>query len=349
MVLDVSGIPGEVAVGQTTVTFTPTNWATPQTITVSGIDDLIIDGDQSGDVSISVSQDSDPAFRDLENQVVHVTNQDDDVAGLTIVETNGTRVSETGSVDTFTVRLSRGPLGDVELSVVSQDLDEAAVDTDSLTFTQENWDEPQVVRVMGIDDNVVDGDRTAEIVLSVLPTSHSSYVGLPSESVEVVTEDDDIAAFVVTEPAAAVDESGTTTTFEVRLDREPLTNVFVDVASQDLSEADVSPGQLTFTSTNWNQPQTVTILGLDDFVVDGAQTSSITVSVGAGSDAAFANVPEQSVDVVTEDDDFAGFSIGGIEDPMTVSEDGTTIRTIMAVLDADPTTGAVLQLSLIHI
>ena len=36
---------GEGTVSPTILTFTPTNWATPQTVTVTGTDDIGIDGD----------------------------------------------------------------------------------------------------------------------------------------------------------------------------------------------------------------------------------------------------------------------------------------------------------------
>ena len=59
---------------------------------------------------------------------------DDDVAGFTIVELEGsTSVTEAGTTDTFTVVLDAQPDSDVVLSIISSDTGEATV-TSSLTF-----------------------------------------------------------------------------------------------------------------------------------------------------------------------------------------------------------------------
>ena len=41
-------------------------------------------------------------------------------------------------------------------------------------------------------------------------------------------------------------------------------DVVLNVTSGDTGEATVSPSTLTFTAANWNQPQTVTVTGVDD-------------------------------------------------------------------------------------
>ena len=75
--------------------------------------------------------------------------------GFTIAETEGeTRVSESGTSDTFTVVLDAEPCSNVVLRVTSQDTGEAVVDQASLTFTPHNWDEPQTVTVTGVDDDL---------------------------------------------------------------------------------------------------------------------------------------------------------------------------------------------------
>ena len=62
---------------------------------------------------------------------------------------------------------------------------------------------------------------------------------------------DDAAGFTITEiggGSTSVNESGTTDTFTVVLDSQPLTNVVLTVASSNTGEATVSPATLTFTS-----------------------------------------------------------------------------------------------------
>ena len=95
-------------------------------------------------------------------------------------------------------------------------------------------------------------------------------------------------------------ESGTTDSFTVVLTAQPTSNVVLSVISGDPGQASVSPETLTFTTANWNVTQTVTVTGLDDALVDGAQNTTVTVSVlDASSDDTFDGVSDQTVTVAT--------------------------------------------------
>ena len=93
----------EATVDKALLTFTPDNWDTAQTVTVTGVDDPAVDGDQSTTITVSVDDDnSDNAFDPLADQTVLVTTTDDDVADFTVTETSGsTSVSESGTTDTL--------------------------------------------------------------------------------------------------------------------------------------------------------------------------------------------------------------------------------------------------------
>ena len=92
------------------------NWNTPQTITVTGVNDgTLIDGNQDTNVTVSIDDaNSDDGFDALEDQTVVVTTTDDDIPEFTVTETNGsTAVAESGTTDTFTVVLDAQPETDV--------------------------------------------------------------------------------------------------------------------------------------------------------------------------------------------------------------------------------------------
>ncbi|MDC0096706.1 lamin tail domain-containing protein [bacterium] len=97
-------------------------------------------------------------------------------------------------------------------------------------------------------------------------------------------------------------EDGTTATFTAVLDAAPAGDVVVDITSGDPGEVTVSPSQLTFTTINWDTPQTITATGVDDSDLDGDIDVTITVAVDdANSDAAYAGISETTT--VTNDDD----------------------------------------------
>ena len=310
----VSSDTGEATVSAGTLTFTNGNWDTPQTITITGVDDDLVDGSQTTTTTLSVvDASSDNDFDGVADQTVSIETTDDDSVGFTLVETGGsTSVSETGSTDTFTVVLNVQPTSDVVISVVSSDTGEATVSAGTLTFTNGNWDTPQTITITGVDDDPIDGDQTATVTVSIVDgSSDDDFDSVPDRTVSVTTTDDDVAGFTIAESSGStsVAETGTTDTFTIVLNAQPDSDVVFAISSSDTGEATVT-STLTFTNANWDTPQTVTVTGVDDNLVDGTISSTITVSINDGSsDNNFDAVADQTVSATTTDDDVAGFTI----------------------------------------
>ncbi|MFL2992097.1 MAG: hypothetical protein ACJZ2H_01255 [Acidimicrobiales bacterium] len=231
--------------------------------------------------------------------------------GSRVAETNGgTSVAESGNTDTFSIVLNAQPSSDVAFSISSGDTGEATV-TSTLTFTSANWDTAQTVTVTGIDDDLIDGTQSTIMTIAVIDAaSDDDFDSVSDQTVSVTTTDDDVAGFTIAETggSTSVAESGNTDTFTVVLDAEPVSDVVLTITSSDTGEATVTSA-VTFTSGNWDTPQTVTVTGADDDLIDGTITSTITVSVNDGSsDDNFDSVSDQTVSVTTTDDDVAGFT-----------------------------------------
>jgi hypothetical protein len=343
--------PGEAEVSPTTLTFRPADWDVPKTITVSGADDDLVDGSQTSTVTLRVDEErSDESYHGFADQSVTVTTLDDDGAGLVVSESQGsTEVTEGGSVDAFTVVLTAQPTSDVVVRVTSADVGEATASPSTLIFTPADWSTSQPVSVRGVDDDVTDGDIVTIITVSVdAGASAPEYGSVTGATVEVTTLDDDPLEgnFAVTESGGGtvVAEGGTTDDFTVVLTVQPTSNVVLGVTSGDPSEAVVSPSTLTFTPSDWDEPQTVTVTGADDEVVDGDQETTVTVAVNAGaSDDAFDGAASQTVLVTTTDDDAAGFTLADTADLTVTEGGGTDAFTVM--LDAEPVSGVVLTVT----
>jgi 6-phosphogluconolactonase (cycloisomerase 2 family) len=344
----VSSDPGEASVDVSSLTFTPGTWQTPQTVTVTGVDDGLADGDQNVAVRLSIDDaNSDDAFDGLSDKIVPVTTSDNDVASFQIIESGGaTEVGESGGTDSFEVVLGVTPLASVVLTVASEDEGEVTVNKASLTFTPENWSTPQVVTVTGVDDHVVDGDQTILIRLSVLDAaSHSRFDPLSDQTLPVTTSDNDPAGFTVNEidSETIVSEAGDSDYLIVYLNAAPLSNVVLSVQSEDLGEVIADPTTLTFTPGNFAAPQLVTVQGVDDAIADGPQVTQLVLAViDEESDDAFDTVPTQSVSVTTTNDDPAGFALVASGGMTTVSESGTT-DVLYVSLDQAPAGNVVLD------
>ena len=71
---------GEGTVSPFRLTFTPANYNVPQVVTVTGVDDAVVDGDQAYTIVTGAILSSDPEFNGIDPADVGVTNTDDDSA-----------------------------------------------------------------------------------------------------------------------------------------------------------------------------------------------------------------------------------------------------------------------------
>jgi hypothetical protein len=76
-------------------------------------------------------------------------------------------------------------------------------------------------------------------------------------------------------------EAGDTATFTMRLDSQPSATVAVSVFSSNTNEATISVLSMSFGVDDWNAAQTVTVIGMDDDVVDGDSDLNITFVSGS--------------------------------------------------------------------
>lgn len=343
-----SGDLGEVTVDVDTLTFTSADWNSPQTVTVTGVDDFLVDGNQLTNITLAVEVVlSDLAFSGVASQAVPVTTTDNDVVDVLVTEVGGTLVSESGTTDTFSVVLGAQPLTNVVITVTNGDATEMSLNATTLTFTNANWNVPQVVTVTGVDDPTLDGNQISTVTLAVNDAaSDDVFDSVPNRTVSVTTTDNDAAGFLIVETSGTiVSESGTTDSFTVVLTTQPLTDVVFSVISGDTGEATVNVATLTFTSGNWNSPQTVTVTGVDDPTVDGSQVTTITVSVvDASSNDGFDSQADQTVSATTTDNDIAGFTVSQSGGTTSVNESGTT-DSFTVVLNAQPLTNVVITVN----
>src|SRR5207249_5517585 len=98
-------------------------------------------------------------------------------------------------------------------------------------------------------------------------------------------------------------ESGGTDTFTVVLDKQPTADVTIPISSSDLTEGTVSPSSLTFTTNNWNVPQTVTVTGVDDAIVDGTVAYTIILGAATSADSNYNGLDPADVSVANADNE----------------------------------------------
>lgn len=330
-----------VVTGGGSLTFTTVNWSTPQTVTVTGQDDFLADGDI--DYTILVTTDDtntlDAAYDAVDPSDVSVTNTDSEVSGVAVSAISGS-TTEAGGTATFTVVLDAQPSGNVQIDTQSSDSTEGTVTSGSvLTFTTVNWDTPQMVTVTGVDDGVDDGDVGYSILVTTndAGSADNSYDAIDPSDVAVTNVDNDTAAITVSTISGATTEAGGTATFTVVLNAQPTHDVSIGLSSSDATEGTISVASLTFTNANWDTPQTVTVTGVDDMLDDGNMGYSIVTAAAVSEDVLYNNVNPANVSVNNTDNDTAGATIVESAGDTAVAEEGATSDDFTLVLDSLPT------------
>ena len=106
------------------------------------------------------------------------------------------------------------------------------------------------------------------------------------------------AKLVFSETSLYVLEGGTAE-YTVKLDAEPSEGATVGLESSNTHAVTVHPASLTFTTTNWNVPQTVTVTGVQD-----ADRAHETVIITHYTSDQKVLLPEDSMTVKTIEDDY---------------------------------------------
>ena len=203
----------------------------------------------------------------------------------------------------------------------------------------------QTVTVTGVDDDVVDGDVAYTIVTAAATSADSAYNGLDADDVSVTNSDNDDAAGITVSPTSGLitTEAGGTAQFSVVLNSQPTADVTIAISSSDTSEGTTDVSSLTFTSSNWDVAQTVTVTGVDDDVVDGDVAYTILTAAASSSDSAYNGLDADDVSVTNSDDDAAGITVSPTSGLITTEAGGTAQFSV--VLNSQPTADVTIAIS----
>src|SRR6185295_3925297 len=123
------------------------------------------------------------------------------------------------------------------------------------------------------------------VVTSAATSGDTNYSNLNPSDVSITNSDNDTAGVTVSPTSGlATSETGGTDTFTVVLNSQPTANVTIALSSSNTAEGTISASSLTFTTANWNTPQTVTITGVNDAVDDGDVAYTVVTAAATSSD-----------------------------------------------------------------
>ena len=147
--------------------------------------------------------------------------------------------------------------------------------------------------------------RTYEV--AVTATDAVGNIGNDSTSNELVVA---IASVTITQTSGSTDveEGGTADTYLVVLDAQPTGDVIINITPDGQTSVDLA--SLTFNTSNWDTPQTVTVTANDDSTIEGNHSSTITHAIAPGSAPEYLGISISNVAVNIEDNDFNDITSG---------------------------------------
>ncbi len=308
-------------------------WDTAQTVTVTAEEDL----DSVNDSARLTHRISGGDYASVGVSAVRVTVTDNDTPGVTLNETTLTVDEGDSGGGTYTVVLATQPDADVTVTVSGFGSTDVRATPALLTFGTGTgpggWSTAQTVTVTAVEDSDTDNDS---VTLTHAVSGATGYGGgLSIASVAVTVTDTTPKLTLETNPTAV--SEGTAISVTVTSDKDVTGTLSVrltlaDRGSSGFTAADIM-GALTqpFTTASFSGGKTaaVTIPTVNDAIVEGAETYTITLVSGTG----YALGSSVAVDGTLNDNDSAEVTLASGTIAVTEGQTLTVPVTLSAVAD----------------
>lgn len=328
----VANSSSQVTMSTSTITFTSSTWSSAVTVIVTAVDDDDAEGNHTATITHTVTS-ANWNYNGISVNSVTANITDNDSAGVSISESGGsTAVAEGSTTDTYTIRLTTRPTATVTVNLTASS--EVTLSASSLSFTTTNWSTAQTVTVTAVNDSIAEGTHTGT-ASHTGSSADANYSGISISSVTATITDNDTAGVTISEPGSGTTttESGITDTYTVVLDTQPTSTVFIALSAD--THSSLSTSSITFTSSTWNTPATVTVTAVDDSIAEADHVSTIT-HTSSSTIANYHNISISSVSNTITDNDTAGVTVTESSASTVVVEAGDT-DTYTLVLTSQPT------------
>ncbi len=289
--------------------------ATTATFTVAAVADSDTEDPETIEYVLEAVQNADYVVSGSNDTAVVTIS--DDLPSVTVSFGAATYSVAEGSSVTVTVTLSADPKRTVTIPITKSNQGGAtSADYSGVpaNVTFNTGETSKSITFAATSDSVDDDGESVTLGFGTLPTGVSAGT-ISTTSVSIT--DDDTAGVTVSQTTLTV-QGGAMTTYTVVLDSQPTANVVVGATSGTPARATVAPASRTFTTTNWNMPQTFTVTGV-------ASGSSTIAHAATSTDPKYpSNLSIGSVTVT-------------VTEPTTTTTTPTgTLPTLTASMSTDP-------------
>jgi len=263
--------------------FTPANWSIEQILTVTGVDDSEYDGNISQTIYYNYNNNYFVTSFTVEN-----IDNEGPIATFRVENHNS---SESGDIAVISIALNSAPTDDVIYTFSSSDSSEGVADN-NITFTTANWDTPQNAKIRGIDDAILDFNRTYSVRMDCNSNDARFHIGKDYNDNFIIfyIVNYDNESFVTVESIDShSSESGDTASFSIVLNHPIEHLIRLNIESNNTKEGIItvpSNKRIEFDQSNWSTPQIVTITGADSTLLNASTEYQIEFAVTTRFDGA---------------------------------------------------------------
>ena len=188
------------------------------------------------------------------------------------------------------------------------------------------------LRFKPVNDDVDEEDETVTLLGSELVAGDSAG-SLPVRSASFTIIDDDTRGITISPASALIGlplvEGGESGTYSLVLDSQPADTVVITLAGQQDGFLRLVPDTLTFTTSDWATPQTVSVVALDDGIAGGAGSQDVIAHQVSGGDYGSVTAPDISVNITDTTQAFVYLEGGQASESDGYVEFTVTVRPIL--------------------
>ena len=359
----------EVVGGNLQLSFDDTNWNSQDEnfgfYSIEIVDDSLLEGQEDFTITLTAESNLDSSPFNNQTAQVTLTITDNEEAGVILLSTSDEvlegdatqfDISEDGTTASFKLRLASQPSDEVTLSFTDNpagigteyniEIDDILLVGNSITFQPAEWNTPRVIKLVAIDDSLVEDVETFTLTM----TADGGGFQNVSRSVIVSITSDDTAGIQINNKPDFIDldESNTaaTVSVSVQLTSPPAADETVTLSVAPPSD-DFSTTQVVFTADNWDNAQDIIFTVTDDAVVEVQETFQVKIEASSSlQDSAFAGLESEELTVRITDNDTRGIELADVSEQTiagvpTVAlnefEDGDVNEIINVRLTSQPT------------
>jgi hypothetical protein len=243
-----------------------------------------------------------------------------------------------GDSSTSTFMLATQPTADVTVNLTSSNPDRLEIIPSTFTLTQDNWESGKSIKFNAINNNIID-DNCPVTITANTKSNDSNYNNLSADAEVFIINNTNVAG-IIANPSKVTLTEGTSKLCDLKLKSKPTSNVTLNLIPQH-NRLRISKSNLTFTSDNWDQTQTISISTPDNNIVGDNLNTSINITANT-NDTHYKNLSD-TLSVNIKDNDTAGIDFNS--STITLTEGRLASITRIFKLKSQPMSEVTLNLT----